>query len=93
MGGNERLITFLQRAVGYSLTGHTSEQVLLLLYGVGANGKSTFLETMRALLADYSAITDFNTFMKRDSEGARNDLARLVGTRFVSAVEAEAGKP
>ncbi len=93
MGGNEGLITFLQRAVGYSLTGHSSEQVLLLLYGVGANGKSTFLETLRAMLGDYSAITDFNTFMKRDSEGARNDLARLVGTRFVSAVEAEAGKP
>lgn len=93
MGSNERLITFLQRAVGYSLTGHTNEQILLLLYGVGANGKSTFLETLRAILADYSAITDFNTFMKRDSEGARNDLARLVGTRLVSAVEAEAGKP
>ena len=93
MGGNQGLITFLQRAVGYSLTGHTNEQILLLLYGVGANGKSTFLETLRAILADYSAITDFNTFMKRDSEGARNDLARLVGTRLVSAVEAEAGKP
>ena len=93
MGGNQRLIGFLQRALGYSLTGHTNEQVLLLLYGVGANGKSTFLETVRALLADYSAITDFTTFLKRDSEGARNDLARLVGTRFVSAVEAEAGKP
>ena len=79
--------------MGYSLTGHTKEQVLLLLYGVGANGKSTFLETLRALLADYSAITDFTTFLKRDSEGARNDLARLVGTRLVSAVEAEAGKP
>ncbi len=93
MAGDQRLVTFLQRAVGYSLTGHTNEQVLLLLYGIGANGKSTFLETMRALLADYSAITDFTTFLKRDSEGARNDLARLVGTRFVSAVEAEAGKP
>jgi len=93
MGGNERLIAFIQRAVGYSLTGHVNEQVLLLLYGVGANGKSTFLETARSLLADYSAITDFTTFLKRDSEGARNDLARLVGTRFVSAVEAEAGKP
>ena len=93
MDDNERLIAFLQRAVGYSLTGHTNEQILLLMYGVGANGKSTFLETLRALLADYSAITDFTTFLKRDSEGARNDLARLVGTRFVSAVEAEAGKP
>jgi hypothetical protein len=46
---------------------------------VGANGKSTFLETIRALLGDYSAMTDFTTFLKRDSEGARNDLARLVG--------------
>jgi putative DNA primase/helicase len=91
--GNERLIGFLRRAVGYSLTGHTSEQVLLLMYGVGANGKSTFLETVRALLGDYATQADFTTFLKRDSEGARNDLARLAGTRLVSAVEAEAGKP
>ncbi len=93
LGGSADLVAFVQRAVGYSLTGHTNEQVLLLLYGVGANGKSTFLETLRALLGDYAAITDFTTFLKRDGEGARNDLARLVGTRFVSAVEAEAGKP
>ena len=93
MGGNEALVAFLQRAIGYALTGHTNEQVLFLLYGVGANGKSTFLETIRALLGDLSAIADFGTFLKRDSEGARNDIARLVGTRFVSAVEAEAGKP
>lgn len=93
LAGNERLIGFLRRAVGYSLTGHTSEQVLLLLYGVGANGKSTFLETVRALLGDYATQADFTTFLKRDSEGARNDLARLVGTRLVSAVEAEAGRP
>lgn len=79
--------------MGYSLTGHTSEQVLLLLYGIGANGKSTFLETVRALLGDYATQADFTTFLKRESDGARNDLARLVGTRFVSAVEAEAGKP
>ncbi len=93
LGGSERLVAFLQRAVGYSLTGHTSEQVLLLLYGIGANGKSTFLETVRALLGDYATQADFTTFLKREGEGARNDLARLVGTRFVSAVEAEAGKP
>ena len=93
MGGDEALVRFLQRAVGYALTGHTSEQVLLLLYGTGANGKSTFLETLRALLGDYATQTDFTTFQKREGEGVRNDLARLVGTRFVSAVEAEAGVP
>jgi putative DNA primase/helicase len=93
MGGDGELVAFLQRAVGYALTGHTSEQVLLLLYGTGANGKSTFLETLRALLGDYATQTDFTTFQKREGEGVRNDLARLVGTRFVSAVEAEAGVP
>lgn len=93
MGGDAALVGFLQRAVGYALTGHTTEQVLLLLYGTGANGKSTFLETIRALLGDYATQTDFTTFLKREGEGVRNDLARLVGTRFVSAVEAEAGVP
>ncbi len=93
LGGSASLVAFLQRAIGYSLTGHTSEQVLLLLYGIGANGKSTFLETVRSLLGDYATQADFTTFLKRDNDGARNDLARLVGTRFVSAVEAEAGKP
>ena len=93
LGGSEGLKAFLQRAVGYSLSGHTHEQVLLLLYGTGANGKSTFLETIRALLGDHAAQADFTTFLKREGEGARNDLARLNGARFVSAVEAEAGKP
>ena len=93
LGERAELLTFVQRAVGYSLTGHTGEQVLLLLCGVGANGKSTFLETVRALLGDYATQADFTTFLKRDGDGVRNDLARLVGARFVAAVEAEAGRP
>ena len=88
---NVALVEFIQRAVGYSLTGHTTEQVLFLLHGTGANGKSTFIETVRALLGDYATIADFSTFLRRDSDGARNDLARLVGARFVPAVEADAG--
>jgi putative DNA primase/helicase len=92
-GGRKGVIAFLQRAIGYSLTGHVHEQVLLLLYGTGANGKSTFLETLRSMLGDYATQTDFTTFLKRDGDGARNDLARLVGARFVSAVEAEPGRP
>jgi len=92
MGGNAGLVSFLQRAVGYSLTGATGEHVLFMLYGVGANGKSTFLETLRGLTGDYSASAEFTTFTKRENEGARNDIARLVGRRLVSAVEGEAGK-
>jgi putative DNA primase/helicase len=57
MGGKQALIDFLQRAVGYSLTGSTREQVLFLMYGTGANGKSTFLDALQALLADQPQLT------------------------------------
>ena len=92
MAGDRDLVAFLQRAVGYSLTGSTGEQVLFLLHGVGANGKSTFVETVRALLGDYATQADFTTFLRREGESVRNDIARLAGARFVAAVEADAGK-
>lgn len=92
-GGNERLMGFLQRAVGYSMTGDISEQVLFLCHGTGANGKSTFLEIVRAMLGDYATTTGFDTFLARDrGDRATNDLAALTGARFVSAIEADSGK-
>ena len=92
-GGSEDLVRFLQRAVGYSLTGSVREQVLFLLHGTGANGKSTFLETVRALIGDYFVQADFTSFVARPtSDAPRNDLARLAGARMVAAVEADAGQ-
>lgn len=91
MDGNENLIAFLKRAVGYTLTADTSEQCLFFLYGPGANGKSTFLETIRLMMGDYTKQTDFTTFLAK-VDNIRNDLARLKGARFVSGVEAGAGK-
>jgi P4 family phage/plasmid primase-like protien len=93
MDGNDELITFLQRAVGYSLTGSTREQVLFLLWGIGANGKSTFVDIVRSLVGGYAVQAEFSTFLKQDSDSVRNDVARLVGSRFVAAVEAEGGRP
>lgn len=93
MDGNEDLVRFLQRAVGYSLTASTREQVLFLLYGSGANGKSTFMEVLRLILGDYAMQAEFSTFLKQDSEAVRNDIARLVGARLVAAVETESGLP
>lgn len=92
MDGQTDLVTFLQRAVGYALTGDTSEHVLFLLHGTGRNGKSTFLETLHALLGDYAKQTDFLTFLARDHDTVRNDLADLQGARFVAAVEVEEGR-
>ncbi len=93
MDGNKELISFLQRAVGYSLTGDTSEQCLFFLHGAGSNGKSTFLSVIQTLLAAYALKTDFETFLHQKNPGIRNDLARLAGAvRFVSATESGRGK-
>lgn len=89
MDGNTELIHFLQRAVGYSMTGLRSEHVVFILYGLGRNGKSTFLETIRALFGEYGCQTEAQTFMEIRSDRIRNDLARLAGVRLVTAVETE----
>lgn len=92
LAGNTDLIGFLQRAIGYSLTGITREQVLFFLHGTGANGKSTFLEILRALVGDYATQADFATFLERRGDGPRNDVARLVGARVVTSSEVGEGK-
>jgi putative DNA primase/helicase len=92
MDGNKRLITFLQQAVGYSLTGDTREQCLFFLYGRGANGKSTFIEAITGLLGAYSKHTRPETFMVKKSDGVPNDLAELESVRMVAAVELEEGR-
>jgi putative DNA primase/helicase len=87
--GDNELAALLQRAVGYSLTGDTREQVLFLLIGDGANGKSTFVETVHHLLGDYATRADATSFTTGHKRGIRSDLARLRGARFVPAVEIE----
>ena len=89
---NERLIRFVQRAVGYSLTGSTREQCLFFLYGTGAKGKSTFLEVIRALLGDYAVTAEFSTFVADRKGSVRNDIARLHSARLVTAIEVGEGK-
>ncbi|WP_392355828.1 phage/plasmid primase, P4 family (plasmid) [Bacillus sp. A01H] len=87
------LIDFIQKSIGYSLTSDISEQVMFFLYGSGRNGKSTFINTIKNLLGDYAKQTNSETFIKKKNDnGANNDIARLAGSRFVSAVESEEGQ-
>ncbi|HEX2988973.1 MAG TPA: phage/plasmid primase, P4 family [Chloroflexota bacterium] len=87
------LAAFLQRAVGYSLTGDTREEVLFFGHGPSATGKSTFIEAVKATFGDYASTADFETFLaRRDAGGPRNDIARLGGSRFVASVEVDEGK-
>ncbi len=90
---NEEVRSFMQRSVGLTLTDITSEQCLWFLYGLGRNGKTTFLNAIRAVLGDYAAAVPASTLMvKAHGDDKRNDVARLRGARFVAANEAEDGQ-
>lgn len=90
---DQNLIRFIQRAVGYSLTGDTRERVLFICYGLGRNGKSTFIETLAEMLGDYAQRTPTRTIMeKRNPDQIPNDVAALKGMRFVHASESGEGQ-
>ena len=91
--GDEKTIRFVQQAVGMSLTGDVSEQVLLFAYGIGKNGKSTFFETLKHLFGEYYQKAPTEMIMAK-SYGSTipNDQARLAGVRFAVASEVEAGR-
>lgn len=78
---------WLQRLVGYCLTGSTQEQIFTVFHGVGANGKSVFSEVLRKLLGGYAVVTQFSTFVEQRQDAIRNDLATLDKARLVVAAE------
>jgi putative DNA primase/helicase len=91
--GDEDVISFVQRVVGYSLSGSTTEQCLFVLIGDGANGKTTLINVLQRLFGDYAASTPMQTLMVSRYGGQQtNDLAALVGKRFVAASEGEVGQ-
>jgi putative DNA primase/helicase len=94
MRGRRALVRYIQRALGYALTGSTREQVFFVLHGTGANGKSTLLNLFHKMLGpDYTKTTPADTFAaKASGEGIPNDLAQLKGARFVTAAEVEGGR-
>lgn len=92
MGGNQTLIDFLQRAVGYTLTADVGEQVLFLLYGTGANGKSTFLNILLELIGPYAIQAAPDMLMSKRHETHPTELADLFGRRLAVCNEVESGR-
>ena len=92
-GGDKELIRYIQKAVGYSMTGDTSEQCVFFLYGTGRNGKSTFLDVLREIFGDYVSNIQPETIMVKNSmgNGINSDIARLKGARMVTTVEPNEG--
>ena len=93
-GGDEELINWVQRAIGYSLTGRVNEQVLFIAYGTGANGKSTLFELIHNILGDYSKMADFETFVtgKKSDVRTMEAIGELKGIRFALASEIDSAR-
>jgi len=77
---------YLQKIIGYALTGDTSEQVYFILHGTGSNGKSTLLNIMSKLMGSFAKAISYNT-LTYTGDKARTDIARLVGSRLVTCSE------
>jgi putative DNA primase/helicase len=92
MANSADLITFLQRALGYSLTGSVAEQSLFLLWGKGSNGKSTFINAVLDVIGtDYAMQAPDGLLMVKRGDSHPTERADLFGKRFVSSVEVEDG--
>jgi putative DNA primase/helicase len=94
MCGDEETARFLQKALGYCLSGDTSLECFFILYGnTTRNGKSTLTETVAYILGDYARTAQPQTLSRRPSDGsaASPDIARLKGARLVNMPEPEKG--
>ena len=89
---NENVIQFMQRFLGYCLTGDTREQKFMIAWGSGQNGKGTLLNLILDILGDNAETTPADTIMAKKSEGIPNDIARLRGARYVLASETQKGR-
>lgn len=86
--GDTDLVRYIQKALGYSITGDMREQVVFIGHGVGSNGKSVFFSTIREALGDYGYDAPFSLFARSQQvQSASNDLAALEFRRFVVSCE------
>ena len=91
-GGDDELVAYIQRVLGYGLTGLTREHALFFGYGTGANGKSVLLSTIAGILGDYHKTAPIETFTVTNGDRHPTDLAGLRGARLVTATETEEGR-
>lgn len=92
MDKKEDLVAFLQRAVGYSLTGVIRDRrCLFFCYGSGANGKSRLLAAIRRVLGEYAQQAPASLLQNSGNRTSTNDLARMIGIRLATITEAAQG--
>ena len=88
LGLSLEMVDYLRLATGYSLSGHTNEEVMFYLYGQRRSGKGTFVETLNAMLGALATGVDMTTFTsKRYGDTSNFDLAPLKNKRVITASE------
>jgi putative DNA primase/helicase len=90
--GDRALQDYIQRLLGYALTGLTIEHALFFLYGTGANGKSVLMSTVAGILGSYHQTAPIETFTASTTDRHPTELAGLRAARLVTAVETEEGR-
>jgi putative DNA primase/helicase len=85
--GDRELIDYIHRALGYSITGNVNEQCLFFCNGLGANGKSTFLDVLHHTFGAYACNLPFSALELKSRAPIPSEIAGLVGRRFVTAIE------
>ncbi len=92
-GGDKELEKFLQRYLGYCLTGDMSEKVLAFAWGSNTDtGKSTFVRTVKAVLGNYVKTTNVQAFMTSSRGTVPDHIAQLLGVRLTTATEPGQGQ-
>jgi len=94
-GGGTRsteLIGFLQRFLGYCLTGHVHEHVLVFMFGTGGNGKGVFMSTVAGIFGDYAITAPMEMFLETHNDRHPTEIAKLMGARLVVAQETQKGR-
>ncbi len=90
--GDAELVSFMQRALGYCLSGDRREQVLIFAHGNGANGKSTFIDLVRKLAGSYATNLPADELMASRNEKHKTGIASLRGRRMAVSSELEDGQ-
>jgi putative DNA primase/helicase len=92
MDGDREMVGYLRRFAGYCLTGDVKEQCFLFCSGVGANGKSVFVELLASVLGDYASPLSPSALVAKQGDSSTNELAALRGCRFAYCTEIDSAK-
>jgi putative DNA primase/helicase len=92
MSGDDEMIAFLKRFLGYCLTGLVHEHALVFLFGTGGNGKGVFTSTVTGIFGDYAIVAPMEMFLVSNVEHHPTEIAKLKGARLVVAHETQKGR-